>query len=204
MSTGHACRGLRSAARAAVLALLAALTALLVACGGSSTSTSPVPPTAPVASAPTAAEVGVPTRVEIPAIEVDEDLVPVGLQADGAMQTPNFGVAAWYELGPRPGAPGPAVVLAHVDSKAGPDVFYRLRELEPGDRVTVHRADGSSTFVVDAREQVDKEQLPYERIWSDTTEPVLRLITCGGAFDDSTGNYLDNIIIYAHLAPVSE
>lgn len=193
-------RGLRPTARAAALALLAALAALLAGCGGE-----PGTPSAPSASSVSQVQappvdVGVPTRVEIPAIEVDEALVPVGLMPDGAMDTPDFGLAAWYDLGPRPGAPGPAVVLAHVDSKAGPDVFHRLRELEPGDRVTVHRDDGSSTFLVDALERVDKTELPYERIWTDTPEPLLRLITCGGAFDHGTGHYRDNIIVYAHLA----
>ena len=31
--------------------------------------------------------------------------------------------------------------MAHVDSKTGPAVFYRLRDLTPGDEVTVTRAD---------------------------------------------------------------
>lgn len=189
-------RGLRAAARTAALLLLAALTALLVGCGSrteGNASGAPLP-TTPNSSA----EVGTPTRVQIPAIEVDETLVPVGLLDNGAMQTPDFGLAAWYELGPRPGAPGPAVLLAHVDSKAGPDVFYRLRELQPGDRVTVSHQHGSATFAVDSTEQVGKEHLPYDRIWPETTEPLLRLVTCGGAFDHSTGNYRDNIIVYAH------
>lgn len=184
-----------SAARvtAPLFLLLTALTALLgaVACGR------PVPTVTEGTAAGASASIGMPTRVEIPAIEVDATLVPVGLRADGAMQTPEFGLGAWYDLGPRPGEPGPAVVLAHVDSVAGPDVFYRLRELAPGDRVTVHHDLGAVTFVVDSLEQVDKDALPVDRIWNDTTEPVLRLITCGGTFDHSTGNYRDNIIVYA-------
>lgn len=186
----------RTVRTGALIATLSAALFGLVGCGGGGSEG-----VAPAAPAITAApvEVGVPTRVEIPAIEVDEALSGVGLNPDGSMQTPDFGDAGWYDLGPRPGASGPAVVLAHVDSKGGPDVFYRLRDLKAGDRVTVHRTDGSSTFVVDSLEQVKKEALPYERIWADTDEPVLRLITCGGSFDHSTGNYRDNIIVYAHL-----
>jgi sortase (surface protein transpeptidase) len=183
-------RGLRSAARAAALALLTTL-----AIGGCGAATAPA---APVAD-PAPVQVGIPTRVEISAIDVDADLAPIGLRTDGAMQTPDFGLAAWYELGPRPGSAGPAVLLAHVDSQAGPDVFHRLRELAPGDRVTVHGQDGAATFEVDSSEQVAKNRLPYDRIWSDTDDPVLRLITCGGSFDAGTGHYLDNVIVYAHL-----
>jgi sortase (surface protein transpeptidase) len=136
--------------------------------------------------------------VSIPAIGVDAPLVPVGLKPDGAMQTPTFGIAGWYDKGPKPGTPGPAVLLAHVDSKAkGPDVFFRLRELKPGDRVTVRYADRESTFAVTGKEQTAKTALPASRIWNGASTPVLRLITCGGAFDRKAGSYLDNIIVYA-------
>lgn len=144
------------------------------------------------------AALGVPTRVTIPAIGVDASLVEVGLNPDASMQTPDFGYAAWYQPGPKPGEAGPAVVVAHVDSKAhGPDVFYRLRELKPGDHVTVHYADTERTFEVTGREQTKKTALPTDRIWNTTGEPVLRLITCGGAFDSAAHSYLDNVIVYA-------
>ncbi len=144
------------------------------------------------------ADPGAPLRVTIPAIGVDADLVGVGLKPDGAMQTPEFGHAAWYQPGPRPGDAGPAVLVAHVDSKAnGPDVFYRLRDLAPGDEVTVHYRDTTKTFAVTGKEQTAKTALPADRIWNATTAPVLRLITCGGAFDRTARSYLDNIIVYA-------
>jgi LPXTG-site transpeptidase (sortase) family protein len=141
---------------------------------------------------------GAPVRVTIPAIGVDAKLVPVGLRKDGSMQTPDFGLAAWYQPGPRPGDAGPAVLLAHVDSKAaGPDVFYRLHELKPGDQVTVHYHDATTTFAVTDTEQTAKTALPTKRIWNATKRPVLRLITCGGAFDPAARSYLDNVIVYA-------
>lgn len=145
-----------------------------------------------------APERGAPERVTIPAIGVDARLVPVGLKPDGAVQTPDFGLAGWYSRGPRPGDRGAAVLLAHVDSKAGgPDVFYRLRDLEPGDRITVGYHDAAPTFVVTDTEQVAKSALPTKRIWAPSKRPVLRLITCGGEFDPATHSYLDNIIVYA-------
>lgn len=156
-------------------------------------------PTSPPAAVP--AEDGMPTRVAIPAIGVDAPIVPVGLRPDNTMQTPDFGLAGWYQPGPKPGQPGPAVVVAHVDSKAnGPDVFFRLRELNPDDQIIVHYPGGTRTFAVTATEQAAKTRLPAERIWNSTTAAVLRLITCGGAFDRTAGSYLDNVIVYAdHL-----
>src|SRR5215203_1514582 len=63
----------------------------------------------PVTVTHEARQVGKPTEVAIPAIGVSERLHGVGLKANGAMETPDFGKAGWYDLGPRPGAPGPAV-----------------------------------------------------------------------------------------------
>lgn len=144
-----------------------------------------------------------PVAVEIPAIGVEADVVPVGLDDGGSMEVPDFGFAGWYTEGPVPGAVGPAVIVAHVDSADGPDVFYGLAELRPGDAVHVHREDGSvASFVVEDLEQQPKDELPGERIWAASTEPRLTLITCGGVFDRSVGHYDDNVIAYAASKPV--
>ncbi|MEZ5092158.1 class F sortase, partial [Nocardioides sp.] len=131
-------------------------------------------PAAPAGGVPTAdarpdrsartVRIGTPTRVVIPAIDVDESLTGLGLQADGAMEMPAFGSAGWYDEGPRPGAAGGAVVVAHVRGPAGPDVFWDLHTLQPGDRVVVHGSRARVRFVVVSSETVAKEQLPYDRI----------------------------------------
>jgi sortase (surface protein transpeptidase) len=200
---------LSRAAVAALSALIGALigVGLLVVLDESRGGTEAIAPLAAAATdAPpstasdgrTATPVAPPVRVVIPTIDVDADLVAVGLNDDLSMEVPDFGEAGWYELGPRPGAPGPAVITAHVDSVDGPDVFHRLAELEAGDEITVERADGTdSTFVMRRSEQHLKEDLPVERIWAATDEPVLRLITCGGDFDAARRSYRSNVIVYA-------
>jgi sortase (surface protein transpeptidase) len=141
---------------------------------------------------------GEPARVVIPAIDVDADLVEVGLETDGSMQVPDFGLAGWYTEGPRPGHAGPAVIAAHVDSRAGPDVFYRLGDLDPGDEVHVVYDSGDTvTFLVASSEQTPKDELPVEAIWPTTSERLLALITCGGQFDRDVRHYRDNLIVYA-------
>jgi sortase (surface protein transpeptidase) len=143
-------------------------------------------------------EIGVPARVIVPSIEVDARIVGVGLQDDGEMETPDFGLAGWYRLGPRPGDPGPAVIVAHVDSVRGPDVFNRLGELAAGDEIVVEDAIGTrARFVVRDSETIPKSELPVERIWSEGDDPVLRLITCGGEFDRAIRSYESNVIVYA-------
>lgn len=143
---------------------------------------------------------GEPTRVVVPAIDVDVDLVRLGLQADGSMQVPDFGVAGWYTEGPEPGRAGPAVIAAHVDSRAGPDVFYRLGDLTVGDEVhVVYNSGDDVTFLVDSSEQTPKDELPVDTIWPVTNDRLLTLITCGGEFDRSVRHYDDNLIVYTTL-----
>jgi LPXTG-site transpeptidase (sortase) family protein len=143
-----------------------------------------------------------PVSIAIPAAGVDARVVPVGLGADGAMEVPAVDLAGWYRLGPRPGERGPAVIVGHVDSREGPAVFHRLGQLRQGDRIVVGRgSEAAVTFAVERVERVAKESLPVGRIWNRTSQPVLRLITCGGSFDRTTGHYRDNVIVFAHLAP---
>jgi hypothetical protein len=61
------------------------------------------------------------------------------------------------------------VILGHVDSKGGPAVFFRLRELRRGDAVTIARADGSSVrFIVQRTEWYPKDRFPTEGVYYPT------------------------------------
>ena len=189
-----------------VLGVVALAMCLLLACcsGGATTADPPVgpPPAASadvLAAAPLAA--APPVRVRIPAIEVDSALIGLGLAADGTLQVPADGsVAGWFTGAPTPGERGPAVIAAHVDWNHAPGVFFRLRDLEPGDDVSVARADGTTArFVVLGVEQYPKDAFPTERVYGDVDHAGLRLITCGGSFDRAARSYRDNVVVYAGL-----
>jgi sortase (surface protein transpeptidase) len=143
----------------------------------------------------------VPLRLEIPGIGVSTGLERLGRAPDRTVEVPSdWDVAGWYAEGPRPGDPGSAVVLGHVDSRSGPAVFYRLDELRPGDPVEVVRADGSrARFRVDRTELYDKARFPTADVYYPTLTPMLRLVTCGGPFDAATGHYRANVIVFATL-----
>jgi sortase (surface protein transpeptidase) len=140
-----------------------------------------------------------PVRVEIPSIGVSSRLVRLGLEADGTMEVPrDYGLAGWFTGGAMPGQDGPAVISGHVDSRSGPAVFYRLRDLRRGDTVRVRRADGAwLAFEVTATASYAKAAFPTDAVFGPVTGPVLRLITCGGAFDRASGHYLDNLVVTA-------
>jgi hypothetical protein len=144
----------------------------------------------------------VPVRITIPAIGVRAPVIRLGLSADRTLQVPqDFADTGWWSGGARPGQPGPAVIVGHVDSKTGPAVFYRLRDLRRGDRIAVVAADGRTvTFVVQRLATYAKSGFPTAAVYGPTAGPALRLVTCGGEFDRSTGHYLSNTVVYATVA----
>jgi sortase (surface protein transpeptidase) len=141
----------------------------------------------------------IPVRVDIPSIQVASSLDRLGRAPDRTVEVPSdWNVAGWYAAGPRPGDPGSAVILGHVDSKRGPAVFFRLRQLRRGDAITITRADGSSVrFVVERIEQYPKDRFPTDDVYYPTLTPTLRLVTCGGEFDATAGHYRSNVIVFA-------
>jgi sortase (surface protein transpeptidase) len=134
---------------------------------------------------------------------VDTRLQRLGRSVDLSIEVPaDFGVAGWFAEGPRPGQSGPAVILGHLDSRTGPGVFSGLAWLRSGAEVLVDRADGSTVgFRVSRMQRVPKAAFPTELVYGPTLEPSLRLVTCGGSFDQATGSYRDNVIVYADPVP---
>jgi sortase (surface protein transpeptidase) len=196
---------------AGVLAVAAGAAGLAVAGGPSVTSVPrPAPPT-PIAtpSGPTVNPVGLqttalpaaPVSLTIPAIGVKTSLVRLGLQANGTLQVPgSTTVAGWYTGSPRPGAAGSAVIAGHVDSRYGPGIFFWLRTMRPGERIYVKRADGTlAVFTVTGVRTYPKDQFPTAAVYGPAPDAELRLITCGGLFDQSVGSYLSNVVVFARL-----
>jgi sortase (surface protein transpeptidase) len=146
-----------------------------------------------------------PTRVSIPSLDISSDLLSLGLADDGTIAVPpkgpDYDRAAWFTGSPRPGARGPAVIEGHVDGANGPSVFHELGRITKGATVTVTREDGSTVrFVVDGVASYPKSDFPVTKVYANTDRPELRLITCGGKFDRTTGHYVDNTVVYAHRA----
>ncbi|MFC4150044.1 class F sortase [Micromonospora mangrovi] len=143
-----------------------------------------------------------PTRVSIPSLKITAATVSLGLQADGAMQVPDSATdVGWFTKAPAPGALGPAVLAGHVNWKGKRGSFFELSRLHIGDGISVAREDGSvAMFTVTKVQQYPKDRFPTDEVYGPTDHAALRLITCGGEFDDTTGHYRDNVIVYARLA----
>ena len=158
------------------------------------------PVATPLAPAPArAARAPRPVRISIPAIGVSAPVIPLGLDRERALEVPeDFDETGWWTGGSRPGEPGPAVIAGHVDSHTGPAVFFRIGALRRGDAIVIERADGSRVrFRVQRSARYSKSRFPSAEVYGATRRPALRLVTCSGTFDRSSGHYLDNTVVYA-------
>ena len=193
---------MRTGIRPSALTAATLATAALLATGCGTARESAAPVVAPAMTVTAAAEpeqVADPVRVRIPRIEVDAAVLALELDPHGVLPPPPTNhETGWWRAGPEPGEAGPAVVVGHVDSREGPAVFFRLRDLDPGDLIAVDRADGTTVeFTVGRTERYGKNSFPTAEVYGDTPNAQLRLITCGGAFDRRSGHYLDNVVVYA-------
>jgi sortase (surface protein transpeptidase) len=206
MARGSGIRALAAAGAVAIALLLSACTSTDGPASPSSTA-SPAPFSAGGLQDPSAADSSpeasatVPQRIQIPSIGVDAALEDLALGDGGKLDAPvDYDLAGWYTDGVVPGQVGPAIIAGHVDSPTAPAVFARIGELTQGAEVIVTMSDASTlTFQVGGSMQSAKAEFPTAAVYSNVPTPELRLITCTGTFDSSTGHYLDNLIVFAQL-----
>lgn len=137
--------------------------------------------------------------ISVPALGIsDSPLQQLGDNPDGSVAVPtSFHRAGWFTGSVAPGQPGPTVILGHVDSYQGPGIFFRLGTLRPGDLVSVRRADGRViTYRITGVREYAKSSFPTIAVYANTPLPTIRLITCGGAFDQTTRHYLSNVVAF--------
>lgn len=94
------------------------------------------------------------------------------------------------------------VIVGHVNLAGRVGAFAVLPQARPGDAVTVSEPWRGSAltfrYSVDAVRTYPKSAgLPQQLFGRDGVHELV-LITCGGSFDSSTGNYRDNIVVLAH------
>ncbi|EKD44665.1 MAG: peptidase C60 sortase A and B [uncultured bacterium (gcode 4)] len=140
----------------------------------------------------------------IPKIRVNISIEHVGLTSQGAMEVPkNFINTAWFELGPRPGDRGSAVIDGHFGFiKKKPGAFNNLHRLRKGDKLSVRDEKGVViSFVVrESRIYGQDEDVP-EVFASNDGKAHLNLITCQGIWSKSKKNYSERLVVFTDLVP---
>jgi LPXTG-site transpeptidase (sortase) family protein len=145
---------------------------------------------------------GSPSRITIPALNIDANVQHVGIAKSGAVAVPsNFTDVAWYRNGPEPGQAGSALIDGHVDnglSLAG--VFKHLGDAKVGDDIYIETASSTKLhFKITDIEEYPANAVPMTDLTSTTGAPRVALITCEGAWVQSARSYDHRLVVYATL-----
>ncbi len=163
--------------------------------------------TAKVSSDPSPTSQDVPAKVtysapvglEIASINVNAPIVGKGLTPSGDMDiddTPE--TVAWYNLGPKPGEKGSAVLAGHYGWKNNvPSVFNDLHTLKPGDTLSVTGQDGKKMSFAVVRSAVYKPDENAKDVFrSNDGKAHLNLITCQGSWNSSQKTYSERLVVF--------
>lgn len=160
-------------------------------------------PTLPTLSKDRGLRPSVPSYLAIPKLKISAPVTAVHRTSDGSVGTPplkEHNLAGWYDESVSPGENGPSLIDGHVNGDGRNSVFANLKALQKGDLITVTRRDGATVkFQVTWVQITRKSGFPWDSVLGWTVGPTLRLVTCGGPFNYSTGHYRDNVIVYADL-----
>jgi LPXTG-site transpeptidase (sortase) family protein len=141
-----------------------------------------------------------PLRLSIPKINVNAPITYVGLTPQGAMGAPKGpSDAVWFNLGPRPGEKGSAVIAGHYGPwKNGQgSVFDGLNTLKEGDTLSVDTGNGATiAFVVRKIRMYGRNEDASTVFGSSDGGAHLNLITCEGVWDTTERTYSNRLVVF--------
>lgn len=143
---------------------------------------------------------GLPVRLKIPSINVDAIVEYVGLTQNGAMDIPKkYASVAWYNLGPRPGEIGNAVIDGHYGWEDGKEsIFNNLYKLRKGDKLYIEDDKGEViSFVVREARRYDPEDEASAVFVSNDEKSHLNIITCEGLWNKVSKSYSKRLVVFA-------
>jgi LPXTG-site transpeptidase (sortase) family protein len=149
---------------------------------------------------PTVPDQGVPLRLSVPGINVDAAVMSVGLTSDGAMDIKKDpSEVAWYNLGPRPGSVGSAVIAGHYGWENGKgSVFNELHTLKSGDVIFVQDDKGGvASFKVRESRSYDPNADATSIFRSGDGKSHLNLITCEGMWNSPLQTYSQRLVVFS-------
>lgn len=152
-------------------------------------------------------QAGRPIRLKIPSLNVDASIEYVGLTPEGAMDVPEGPAnVAWFNLGPRPGETGSAVVAGHEGWKNGiPAVFDNLNKLRKGDKIYVEDEKGTTTiFVVREYRTYGENYNASDVFYSDGGTSRLNLVTCEGVWNKSRKSYSNRYVVFTDRVDLTD
>ena len=160
---------------------------------------------------PTAKEVAeyqvastLPKYLSIPAIGVDKvRILSLGVDKNNEIAVPTTAYdTGWYKDSAKPGDSGAMFIYGHVAGWGGGGVFYNLKNLKSGEKITVTRGDNKVfTYQVDSLEVYPADNVDMNAVLSpiDPVKPGLNLMTCVWTVVNGKSEFNSRQVVFASL-----
>lgn len=144
-----------------------------------------------------------PIHIKIKSIDLELDVIEVGVATDGTMETPHeWDVAGWFDKSGKPGQKRNLIINGHYDnSSGGPAAFYKLKSIKEGDTVDILDSFGRIySYEVVGLDYVDiKDPSRLQILDDEDGKATLTLITCGGVWLPGEGTYNKRLVVKGEL-----
>lgn len=141
-----------------------------------------------------------PRLITIPSIGVRARIIRMGVTKDNAVDVPkNIFDVGWYDGSAKPGTNGAAFLDGHVSGPTQHGVFYDIKKLQPGDKLTVEKGNGEVlSYTVVKNVKYSKDNVDMTAALSPVTSGKngLNLITCAGKFNAEDQSFQDRIVVF--------
>ena len=144
-------------------------------------------------------QIGKPVRITIPSIGVDAFIENAGLNLLGEMDVPkNPRNVSWFDLGPRPGEKGSAVVAGHFGWKNNiPAVFDNLYKLKKGDELFIEDKNGLIIAFTVLESRIYFSQSDASKVFNTNDgNSNLNIVTCEGVWDKISKSYSGRLVVF--------
>lgn len=140
-----------------------------------------------------------PLKLIIPAINVSASIQSLGVNSKGEMEVPDKPLdVGWFNLGPRPGETGSAVIAGHFNDQKGiPAVFANLDKLKIGDTIIVENNNNAKNIFTVFKVKIYSSGFAPD-VFDKSDGMYLNLVTCDGLWDKVKQSYTKRLVVFAH------
>jgi LPXTG-site transpeptidase (sortase) family protein len=142
-----------------------------------------------------------PRMLTIGKIGVQARIMRTTVNARNELGTPaNIFDTAWYEASAKPGQAGAMLIDGHVSGPTQNGVFYDLKKLIKGDKITVERGDGKVfTYTVQTSKTYNADAVDMAAALTPVVsgKPGLNIMTCTGKLDSTRTHFEQRLVVFA-------
>lgn len=124
----------------------------------------------------------------------------LGVTKTNAIAAPsNVFDAGWFKESSKPGQEGAMLIDGHISSDSTKGVFYNLKDLQKGDKISIEAGDKRQfNYMVTAIKTYDYDNVNMLEVLApiDGSRPGLNLISCDGGVIKGTHSFDKRIVVF--------